>query len=262
MGTAGGSGRLTTHSDTGSTSPTPRVTGGQSPVTRGFCRLCCVIAVACWHATSIKALASPATAIDCDAAGRAAEHRFGVPSGLLHAIGVAESGRWDAMQGRIIPWPFAVDIAGQGRLYDTVDEALRAAANQLAAGQHNIDVGCFQINLLYHPLAFSDLPQAFDAVANADYAAQFLSGLHAQLGSWEAAVAAYHSATPVLGEPYQRRVFAIWSGSPAAADSNSVGFTVISGVRVWSPVAPGDAPLAIALQPAAQHLPRIITPGR
>jgi soluble lytic murein transglycosylase-like protein len=214
---------------------------------------------ACCHAAAAWAL--PA-APDCDAAGRSAEHRFGLPPGLLHAIGVAESGRWDAVQGRTVPWPWAVDLAGQGRLFDTEADALRAVGEELAAGRRNVDVGCFQINLQYHPLAFTDLAQAFDAGANADYAARFLSDLHAQLGTWEAAVAAYHSARAALGEPYQRRVFAVWSGVKAPDQADVAGFTVMVGVRVWTPVPPGDAPLTIVLQPVTQNLPRIVTPGR
>jgi soluble lytic murein transglycosylase-like protein len=228
-------------------------------VQRGFCRLFAALLLACWHGAAAWALL-PARA-DCDAAGRSAEQRFGLPQGLLHAIGVAESGRWDAAEERTVPWPWAVDLAGQGRLFDSEAEALRAVGDELAAGRRNIDVGCFQINLQYHPLAFTDLAQAFDARANADYAARFLSDLHARLGTWQAAVAAYHSATASLGVPYRRRVFAVWPDVKAVNDANPAGFTVIAGVRVWTPVPPGDAPLAIALQPIRQNLPRIVTPG-
>ncbi|HEY1935320.1 MAG TPA: hypothetical protein VGG99_25215 [Acetobacteraceae bacterium] len=178
------------------------------------------------------------------------------------AIGKIESGRWDVARGESLPWPWAIDVHGQGRLFDSEAAALDAARNELASGNRNVDVGCFQINLQYHPLAFAGLAQAFDARANADYAARFLSDLHAQLGTWEAAVATYHSASAGLGEPYQHRVFAIWSGVKAPDEANPAGFTVIAGVRVWTPVPPGDAPLAIVLQPATANLPRIVTPGR
>jgi hypothetical protein len=63
-----------------------------------------------------------------------------------------------------------------------------------------------QVNLMYHPEAFASLEQAFDPVANATYAAGFLQRLFAQTGSWPAATAAYHSAVPELGQPYQRKV--------------------------------------------------------
>jgi hypothetical protein len=63
-----------------------------------------------------------------------------------------------------------------------------------------------QVNLMYHPTAFATLDQAFDPAANAAYAAAFLKRLYAQFGSWPAATAAYHSAVPDIGEPYQQKV--------------------------------------------------------
>ena len=198
-------------------------------------------------------------AIDCEQAGRAAEKRFALPPGLLLAIGQTESARWDPLLQRTVPWPWAVDFSGQGRLFDSRADAERTVRDALLRGQRNIDVGCFQISLLHHPLAFASLEQAFDAQANADYAAGFLTALHGRLGSWPAAVAAYHSAKPDYGEPYRQRVFARWSGT--APPNNAAGFTIIAGVRISTPLPAGTAPIGITLQSAAQRLPRIITPG-
>src|SRR5579863_3757922 len=147
----------------------------------------------------------------CEQAGRDAEREFALPIGLLGAIGRVESGRWDPTLGRVVPSPWAIDVAGQP--YQSNNKA--AAVQQIHAlqdnGVSNIDVGCFQINLHSHPAAFSNLDQAFDPTANAQYAARFLASLHSRLGSWQDAVAAYHSATPTLGVPYQQAVFANWS---------------------------------------------------
>jgi hypothetical protein len=65
-----------------------------------------------------------------------------------------------------------------------------------------------QVNLMYHPNAFASLDQAFDPVANANYAARFLTELYGQTHSWTQATARYHSATPELGANYQRKVAA------------------------------------------------------
>ena len=46
-----------------------------------------------------------------------------------------------------------------------------------ANGVRSIDVGCGQINLMYHPDAFPNLELAFDPQANAAYAARFLKAL-------------------------------------------------------------------------------------
>ena len=215
------------------------------------------------------ATVSPADAdsgVSCDQAGRAAEQAYGVPAGLLLAIGRVESGRWDARQGRVIPWPWSIDASGQARLFNTDRDAIAAVRTLQASGSTNIDVGCFQINLSYHPDAFSSLAQAFDPQANAQYAARFLSSLRAQFGNWKDAVAAYHSATPDLGMPYRRRVFAAWTGSKEDSLVSSEEFTIIAGVRIWGPPSPTAAPriVAVSATPAAAQsaaLPRIITPS-
>jgi hypothetical protein len=181
----------------------------------------------------------------CEQAGRQAERAHDLPSGLLLAIGRIESGRWDATRDRVVPWPWAIDAAGDGALLDSKQAAIARTAALRDAGTRNLDVGCFQINLAMHPFAFTDLQQAFDPVANADYAARFLVELHAHLGNWNDAVAAYHSAQPDLGTPYRQAVFANWpmGGHAATADiqSGPVVVELASGarIRIWTPSGAG-----------------------
>jgi len=179
----------------------------------------------------------------CAQAGAAAEQRFGIPAGLLRAIGQIESGR-TGPGGFAAPWPWTIDVAGEGRFLPSREAAVAAVRDLLAGGAASIDVGCFQVNLHYHPDAFASLDEAFDPVANALYAARFLSGLHDRDGSWQAAVAAYHSATPEHGLPYRDRVLAAWG------EATPVVLPVIAyGVRVITPALAGTAPGVIALHP-------------
>ena len=181
----------------------------------------------------------------CERAGRLAERAHALPAGLLLAIGRIESGRWDAERARVVPWPWAVDGGGDGRLLDSKEAAIARTVALRNAGVHNIDVGCFQIDLASHPFAFAGLDQAFDPVTNADYAGRFLVDLHARLGSWTDAVAAYHSMTPERGIPYRQMVFADWSardqpaGAPAGANGPSgpvvVEFASGARMRIWTP---------------------------
>ena len=110
----------------------------------------------------------------CEQAGIAAEQANGLPAGLLLAIGRVESGRWDATRGRMTAWPWTINAAGRGQFFDGPDTAARTVRALLEAGVRSIDIGCFQISLLWHPLAFSSLEQGFDPEANARYAARFL----------------------------------------------------------------------------------------
>ncbi len=190
--------------------------------------------------------ARAATAPDaCEAAGRAAERANHIPRGLLLAIGRVESGRYSARLGRVAPWPWAVDAAGAGALYPTRRDAAAAARAALASGVRALDLGCFQVDLGAHPDAFTSVRQALNPRDNAAWAASFLARLHAQLGSWRAAVAAYHSQTPALGAPYLNAVLASWtdpagtravtSRSADGGDPTWVVVTPVVGMRVITP---------------------------
>src|SRR5207248_147780 len=71
-----------------------------------------------------------------------------------------------------------------------------------------IDVGCLQVDLTLHRQAFASLEDAFDPVANADYAARYLSDLYRDEAerNWNVAVGLYHSHTASLAAAYRDRV--------------------------------------------------------
>ncbi len=192
----------------------------------------------------------------CLAASHTAEAAAALPPGLLGAIGRVESGRYSARLGRVAPWPWTVDFAGTGMSFARRGDAIRAVRAAWAAGQRNIDVGCFQVNLGAHPHAFADLRSALDPATNAAYAAEFLVRLHARLGSWPAATAAYHSETAALGQPYLLAVMRSWTGAGGGAvvapDLSWVVRTRVPGLHV---IAPGSVVRATV------GAMRIITPG-
>jgi hypothetical protein len=148
--------------------------------------------------------------MQCRQAVRNAGRAAGIPDHLMSAIARVESGRPD-MRGQVDPWPWSINVEGVDHIYATKAEAIAAVQGVQARGIRSIDVGCMQVNLLYHPTAFPSLDQAFDPVANATYAAGFLRLLYAQTGAWQAATAAYHSATPDVGAAYQKKVQAVFA---------------------------------------------------
>ena len=133
----------------------------------------------------------------------------------------------------------------------------------------SIDVGCFQINLAYHPGAFTSLDQAFDPRHNAHYAARFLTDLHQRSGSWDEAIGAYHSASMGKGSAYRARVFAAWRdavqlpsvqaglpptmpGGKAIGGDKAVVWQITAqsmGMRVWTAAPPARDPFASAFPP-------------
>ena len=147
----------------------------------------------------------------CHRAAAVAEHASGVPDQLLDAISRVETGRYDRNQGAIRAWPWTINAEGQGHFYASKQEAVEAATQLRARGVRSMDVGCTQINLMFHPDAFGSLEDAFDPSRNAAYAAHFLTDLFRQAGSWPHAAAAYHSQTPELGTDYQHKVLEAWA---------------------------------------------------
>ena len=161
--------------------------------------------------TAARAQAGLGAGILCQNATAAAETGTGVPDQLLGAISRVETGRYDAAAGGVRAWPWTINAQGVGHFYDTKEEAVAAARAFQAQGIRSIDVGCMQINLMFHPDGFASLEQAFDPAANALFAAHFLTDLFHQTGSWPHAAAAYHSQTPDLGIDYQRKVLEAWA---------------------------------------------------
>jgi hypothetical protein len=182
---------------------------------------------ACCIGSAVMARAEPAQperddGLLCTEAIALAERAEAIPRNLLGAIAQAESGRPVAEDRVGGPWPWTVTAAGTGLFFRTKDEAMQAAADALALGQDNVDIGCLQINLGHHPDAFMTLEEAFDPLANAAYGAAFLRALFMETGSWPEAVGRYHSATPTRNSRYRAKVLDFWNQGrgvvpPAAA---------------------------------------------
>jgi soluble lytic murein transglycosylase-like protein len=169
-------------------------------------------------AVALPGLSSPALAIPplaspsqlCEAAIISAERAERLPERMMGAIAVVETGRPDPDGGAPRPWPWTINADGQGFFFASKQQAIEAVRTLQARGIRSIDVGCMQINLMYHPNAFASLDQAFDPEANARFAARFLTALHTENRDWPAAIAAYHSETPALGAAYRQLVMARW----------------------------------------------------
>lgn len=185
-------------------------------------------------------LSHAADAPDCTAAASEASVQANLPAGLLHAIGIVESGRRSSA-GVLEPWPYAVNANGAAHWFTNEADATSYVRDALTAGARAVDVGCFQIDLQDHPYAFASLDAAFDPATNAGVAARFLTSLHERLGSWPAAIASYHSAHPQRGLPYARLVLAAWHGGGSRRPR-------------------GTDPYLIHIGPVVASLPRIITP--
>ena len=167
------------------------------------------------------------------AAAAVAEARHGLPPGLLTAIGSVESGSWGPSVNGNDGTP--------GRRFATTDDAVRYTASLLGSGSTMVDVGCFQVDLRYHPDAFQHWQDGFDGTLNAEAAAGILTELHLRSGSWDRAVALYHSADQERGQAYLQTVLDTWRRDPSVTSFGSrygdkVAFrSDVIRVAVWGP---------------------------
>jgi len=219
------------------------------PILAGFAAGLCFIWVQSAHAEYPQHIDKEAKT--CKQAIHNQERRANIPKGLLKAISFAESGRWNAVGKATIAWPWTVTTGGKGYFLPNRADAIAFVKSLRADGVENIDVGCMQINLKYHPDAFASIAHAFDPNTNAAYAADFLSQRFAMSKSWIMAAGDYHSTTPNLNKAYRNKVSKLWNDMPKAVDE------VVAQVRPSAAFTRSSA----ALIPPSVGLPRASRPN-
>jgi len=204
----------------------------------------------------------------CARATNRIERQEGIPRQLLRAISKMESGRWHSGKQLVMAWPWTIMAEGQGRYLPTKEAAVAEVEALRQRGVRNIDVGCMQVNLYYHPDAFASLDDAFDPLTNVTYAASYLKTLATQTGSWAKGVAYYHSEDPQRYLAYRTKVRQIWTEERekylAALDQlraeEASALTLASLIHLDEPLPAPASPDAAPAQAAAEPRPADNTP--
>jgi hypothetical protein len=138
-----------------------------------------------------------------------------VPADILYAVACAESGR-RMVDGAFRPWPWALNVAGESRFYETRSAAFSDLTRELAT-HSNIDIGLGQINWHWHRRRFVSPWAALDPYVNLYAAAQVLREEFERCAcnDWWIAVERYHApsdADPIRArrERYRARVEQCW----------------------------------------------------
>jgi len=147
--------------------------------------------------SSIAASPASASSNPCEAEILRASERYGVPAGILYAVGLTETGRRGSLH------PNALNIAGRAVFANSPQDAIREFQAARAQGIRLIDLGCMQINHHYHAEHFPSVEAMLDPRRNVDYAARFLMQLKARHRTWSMAVARYHAGPN--NDPAQKR---------------------------------------------------------
>ncbi len=147
-----------------------------------------------------------------------------IPSAVLYAVALQESGV--TLRGRLVPWPWTLNVAGQARRFQTREAAcasLRRALREVP--RTRIDVGLGQINVGYQAHRFDQPCDLLDPYRNLAIAATILHEHHTPGDDWLLAIGRYHR--PAGGAPaarYRRSVhqhLARVEGSPVPASTGS-----------------------------------------
>jgi hypothetical protein len=187
------------------------------------------LSLACLPAVGVRAAGGDPSAI-CDAAANTAAKEANIPTNVMRAITRVETGR--RRENALRPWPWTVNMEGEGHWFDTEDAARAYVFRHFKQGKRSFDVGCFQINYRWHGTAFRSIDEMFDPEANARYAARFLAGLREEFGNWDAAVGAYHSRTKTYADRYVEKYRAVQAGLPAPAPAQPLsrnGYRLLQG---------------------------------
>lgn len=131
---------------------------------------------------------------------------YGIPPRILYAVARTESGLM-LTTGAIRPWPWTLNVEGQGQRFATRAQALQAIQAHLAAGKTSIDIGLMQVNWYWHREALKEPWTALDPYYNLRTGARILRDHYQQSGDWLTAIGRYHApGNPVWARAYRARV--------------------------------------------------------
>ena len=132
---------------------------------------------------------------------------FGIPGPLLYAVALTESGRSLGSSNAFRPWPWTLNVAGQGYYFESRGAAWRALSGWLEAGRRSIDIGLMQVNWRYHENRLGDAWQALDPYYNLAVGAAILKACAANARDWMVSVGCYHAPSdPDRAARYRERV--------------------------------------------------------
>lgn len=130
-----------------------------------------------------------------------AAQRAGIPSTVLYAVALQESGT--RHNGRLVPWPWTLNVAGASRRFPTRAEACAGLhLALLEVPPTRIDAGLGQINLGYQHHRYDRPCELLDPYRNLALAAEILREQHAPGQDWMITIGRYHR--PAGGAPAAR----------------------------------------------------------
>lgn len=118
---------------------------------------------------------------------------YDIPPALLYAMALVESGRRVDTAEAFQPWPWTLNVAGEGYYYPSKTEAWTALQAFVLAGRTNIGIGLLQVTYPYNAHILTDVYAALDPHTNLSMGAAILRERFEESRDWSTAVGRYHS---------------------------------------------------------------------
>ena len=141
---------------------------------------------------------------------------YGVPSDILFAIALQESGT--VRDGKLIPWPWTLNVAGRPYRFANRHDACATLLDALLRlPAWRVDVGLGQINVGFHVYRVAHPCALLDPYQNLALTALILREHYLAASDWRVAIGRYHR--PAGGERAERYIQAVKQYLPRATST-------------------------------------------
>lgn len=114
---------------------------------------------------------------------------FQIPSDILYAVAITESGQLHHESN--VPWPWALNIDGESVYCETQNQAIDVLTEAVQHGK-SVDIGLMQVSWRWHKQRFLTLEDALSPIKNLTIGATILREQYEQTGDWWESVGRYH----------------------------------------------------------------------
>jgi len=118
----------------------------------------------------------------------------GVPSDILYAVSLVESGRW--VEGKKTPWPWTLNIEGTGHYFENREEMFETVMTAIT-DKRSVDIGLMQTNWHWKYDQLGSPWKATEPIFNIKTGCQIIKRLYDKHGDWWIAVGKYHRESDV-----------------------------------------------------------------
>lgn len=137
--------------------------------------------------------------------------QMGVSARILYAVALTESGQTRLSAPHWRPWPWTLNIEGEGHYFASRHDAWRALRQALSEDKGSVDIGLMQVNWRYHWRALGSPWQSLDPYHNLRVGADILKDCHPEARDWWDRVGCYHAPNdPTRAHAYLERVRRQW----------------------------------------------------